>query len=155
MIQLFIYIYSFFFFFGCAGSLLLHAAFLWLQCLGFSLLWLPLLWSTDSRVWLGNCGGRSLLSHGMWNPPRSGIKPMSSSLAGGFLPLTHQGSPTYSFSYSFPLWFNHRILNKIPWAIQWDLVVYPQDFFAGLFSPRIKQVTGLKRKSNDFLSVVL
>ena len=49
----------------------------------------------------------------------------------------------------------HRILNKVPWAIQWDLVVYPQDLLAGLFSPRIKQVTGLKRKSNDFLSVVL
>ena len=49
----------------------------------------------------------------------------------------------------------HRILNKVPWAIQWDLVVYLQDLLAGLFSPRIKQVTGLKRKSNDFLSVVL
>ena len=154
MIQLFIYIYSFFFFLAVLGLCCCmqpsSGCSAWVShCCGFPCC------GADSRVWLGNCGRWSLLSHGMWNPPRSGIKPMSSSLAGGFLPLAHQGSPTYSFSYSFPLWFNHRILNKIPWAIQWDLVVYPQDFFAGLFSPRIKQVTGLKRKSNDFLSVVL
>ena len=37
------------FIFGCIGSLLLRAGFLQLQCAGFSLRWLLLLWSTGSR----------------------------------------------------------------------------------------------------------
>ena len=119
------------------------------DCRGFSLR------STDSRVWLGNCDPQSLLSHSMWNPPRSGIKPMSSSLAGGFLTTGPPGKFYIFLFLFFSIMVYHRILNKVPWAIQWDLVVYPQDLLVGLFSPRIKQITGLKRKSNDFLSVVL
>ena len=50
-------IYSFYYLFGCVGSLLLHTGFLqlWqvgyssLWCAGFSLRWLLLLWSTGSR----------------------------------------------------------------------------------------------------------
>ena len=38
------------FIFGCSGSLLLPVGFLRLQCTGFSLLWLLLLWSTGSRA---------------------------------------------------------------------------------------------------------
>ena len=30
----------------------------------------------------------------------------------------------YSFSYSFPLWFNHRIFNIVSCPVQQDLVIY-------------------------------
>ena len=59
-----------FFFFGCAGSLLLHAGFSLvaasggyssLQCVGFLLLWLLLLQSTGSRhAGFSSCGSRAL-----------------------------------------------------------------------------------------------
>ena len=55
-----------FFIFGCVGSSLLRAGFLWLQragatflwgCVGFSLQWLLLLQSTGSRrTGFSNCG---------------------------------------------------------------------------------------------------
>ena len=45
---------------------------------GFSLLWLPLLRSTDSR-------GQAQWPLGMWNLPAAGVEPASPALAGGFL----------------------------------------------------------------------
>ena len=68
------------------------------QCVGFSLRWLLLLQSTDSRragfsscgsqaleSRLSSCGARALLLHGMWDLPRPGLKPVSPALAGEFL----------------------------------------------------------------------
>ena len=46
---------------------------------------------------LSSCGARALLFPGMWNPPRPGIEPRSSALAGGFLPGVPPGkSPVFT-----------------------------------------------------------
>ena len=89
-----------------------------LQCKGFSLWWLlaslaaghqlwgarasvvaaPRIWSTGSIVLV-----RRLL-YGMWDPPGSGIKPVSLALAGGFFTTELPGKPPkfiYSHSHSF------------------------------------------------------
>ena len=83
---------KFLFIFGCAGSLLLHAVFLWLcwlatlycgvqasHCGGFSL------GSTGFRVQAQSCGARAELPCGTWGLPQSGIEPVSPTLGGGFL----------------------------------------------------------------------
>ena len=45
------------FIFGCVGSSLLRTGFLQLRCVGFSLRWLLLLWSTGSRhMGFSSCG---------------------------------------------------------------------------------------------------
>jgi len=49
---------------------------------GSSLWWFLLLWSMGFSC-----------SHGTWNLPRAGIKPVSPTLEGRFYPLYHQGSP--------------------------------------------------------------
>ena len=41
---------------------------------------------------LSSCGVRAQLLHDMWDLPGTGIKPVSPALAGGPLPLSHQGS---------------------------------------------------------------
>ena len=77
-----------------------------LWCVGFSLWWLLLLWSTGSRhtsssvivacglssrgSWalehrLSSCGARAQLLCGVWDLPGPGIEPMSPALAGGIL----------------------------------------------------------------------
>ena len=81
------------------------------QCTGFSLWWLLLLWSTGcrhvgfgrcstqpqcccSRVLeyrLSHCGLWALVAHGIWNLPRSGIKPVSPALADRFLSTVPPG----------------------------------------------------------------
>ena len=38
--------------------------------------------------------------------------------------------------HSFPLWFYHRILNEVPSAIYWDLVIYPSCIQVCICSPR-------------------
>ena len=43
---------------------------------------------------LNSCGARAWLLQGMWELPRSGIKPVSPALVGGFFTTSHQGSPT-------------------------------------------------------------
>ena len=68
-----------------------------LWCMGFSLWWLLLLWSTGSRRAgfsscglqalerrLSSCGAQAQLLCSMWDLPGPGIKPMSPALAGGF-----------------------------------------------------------------------
>ena len=57
---------------------------------------------------LGTCGSQPLehrlsscgawLLHGMWDPPRMGIEPVSPALAGGLPTMSHQGSP-YHFIF--------------------------------------------------------
>ena len=75
-----------------------------LWCMGFSLRRLLLLWSTGSRRvsfrscgWralehrLSSCGARAQLLRGMWDLPRSGLKPVSPALAGRFLTTAPPG----------------------------------------------------------------
>ena len=42
---------------------------------------------------LSNCGSRSQLLHGMWDPLGPGLEPMSLALAGGFLTTAPPGKP--------------------------------------------------------------
>ena len=42
---------------------------------------------------LNSCGPQAHLLHGMWNPPRSGIKSMSPALAGRLFTTEPQGKP--------------------------------------------------------------
>ena len=69
-----------------------------LRCVRFSLRWLLLLCSTDSKCVafsscglrapecrLSSCGAWAQLLHGMWDLPGPGLEPMSPALAGGFL----------------------------------------------------------------------
>ena len=77
-----------------------------LQCAGFSLRWLLLLWSMGSRCTgfssfgsravehrLSSCGARAWLLCGMWGLPGPGLEPVSPALAGGFLTTTPPGMP--------------------------------------------------------------
>ena len=91
-----------------------------LQCVGFSLRWLLLLWSTGSRrtgfsscstwaqqLWcmgsrerrLSSCGAWAQLLRGMWDLPRVGIKPMSRALTGGFLTTAPPGKSPESLVF--------------------------------------------------------
>ena len=56
---------------------------------------------------LSNCGSRAQLLHGMRDPPRPGLEPVSPALAGGFLT---NGTPGKSLYHSF---FMHK-LEKLP-----------------------------------------
>ena len=88
-----------------------------LRCTSFSLQWpLPLqstgsrctgfsscgmqaqqLWLTGSRAQAQQLQHMGQLLHGMWDPPRPGLEPVSPALAGG-LPTTAQpGKPHYAF----------------------------------------------------------
>ena len=76
------------------------------RCTGFSLQWFLLLESTGSlghpgfgscssralEHGLNRCGTRAWLFRSMWDPPRSGIKPVSLALAGSSLLQSHQES---------------------------------------------------------------
>ena len=67
-----------------------------LRCVGFSLWWLLLLWSTGSeRVGFNGCGARALLLCGMWDLPGPGLEPVSPALAGGFLTTVPPGKPSH------------------------------------------------------------
>ena len=46
---------------------------------------------------LDGCEAQTQLLHSLWDLPGSGIKPVSPVLAGGWLPLSHQGSPPALF----------------------------------------------------------
>ena len=57
-----------------------------LQCAGFSLQWLLLLWSTGPRsAGFSSCGAQAWLLRGMWNLPGPGLEPVSPTMAGRFL----------------------------------------------------------------------
>ena len=49
---------------------------------------------------LSNCGSRAQLLHGMWDPPRPGLEPVSPALAGRFSTTAPPGKPWISFSLS-------------------------------------------------------
>ena len=106
---------SFFFLFGCVGSLLLHTGFLQLwragatlccgawashcggflfQCVGFS--------SCGSQALerrLSSCGTWAQTLCDMWDLPGPGIKPVSPALAGGFLTTVPPGKSQSLVSY--------------------------------------------------------
>ena len=42
---------------------------------------------------LSNCGSRAQPLRGMWDPPRPGLEPVSSALAGGFSTTAPPGKP--------------------------------------------------------------
>ena len=56
-----------------------------LWCAGFVLWWLLLLWSMGSRAGFNCCGTQASLLHGLGDPLRPGIEPVSTALAGRFL----------------------------------------------------------------------
>ena len=43
---------------------------------------------------LSNCGSRAQLLHGMWDPPRPGLEPVSPALAGRFSTTAPPGKPS-------------------------------------------------------------
>ena len=45
---------------------------------------------------LSSCGSRAQLLRGMWDPPRPGLEPVSSALAGGFSTTAPPGKPYFS-----------------------------------------------------------
>ena len=112
----FIYLFIYFIFwllwvFIVARGLFLVAAsggYSSLQCTGFSLRWLLLLWSTGTQAsvvvahGLSSCGsqGRSAqaqLLRGMWDLPGPGLEPVSPALAGGFLTTAPPGKSSVFF----------------------------------------------------------
>ena len=128
----FIYILFFSFLFCCTGSLLLYVGFSLvvrsrdypsLQCMGFSLWWLLLLWSTGSRrTGFSTCSARAqqlwrmalehagsvVVAHGLSCSgacgifPDLGLNPCPLHWQVDSYLLYHQGSPTYCFQYSVP-----------------------------------------------------
>ena len=50
---------------------------------------------------LSNCGSRAQLLRGMWDPPRPGLEPMSTALAGRFSTTAPPGKPDFNFCVSF------------------------------------------------------
>ena len=89
--------------FGCAGWLPLHTGSPQLLCVGFSPRWLLLLWSAGLgfraaavvACWFSSLSSRAQLLRGMWDPPRSGIEPMSLTLAGRLSTTVPSGKSCY------------------------------------------------------------
>ena len=71
---------------NCAVSPLLLSGFLWLQCTGFPLPWLLLMWSTSCS----SCSSQTYLPCSTWDLPRPGIQLVSPALQAKFLTT---GSP--------------------------------------------------------------
>ena len=113
-INLFIYLFIYFWlrwFFVAARGLSVVAAsggYSSLRCAGFSLRWLLLLRSMDSRCAsfsscgtravehrLSSCGAQAYLLCGMWYLPGPGLKPVFPALAGGFLTTVPPGKSLY------------------------------------------------------------
>ena len=76
-----------------------------LQCMAFSLPWLLLLQSTSSRHrGLSSCDAQAQLLRGVWDLPRTVIKPMSPALTDGFLttrPLGRPNSVSFDWRISY------------------------------------------------------
>ena len=99
---------------------------------------------------LSSCGTWAQLLRGMWDLPGPGLEPVSPALAGGFLTTAPPGksffligvdlqccvrfwciAKWFSYTYMYIFFFiffsimvYYRILNIVPCAIQWDLIVY-------------------------------
>ena len=89
-----------------------------LRCMGLSLSW-PLV--AEHRLQtrrLSNCGSRAELLRGMWDLPRSGLKPTSPALAGRFSTTAPPGKPLrcvfISGSYHVPLRTEGTHFSTIP-----------------------------------------
>ena len=105
--------FKFYFIFDCARSSLLQEGFLQLRRVGatlqlrwtgFSLRQLLLLQSSgSSHTGFSSCGTRS-----QWDLPGPGLKPMSPSLAGGFLSIAPPGKPNSIFIF-FMLHFTSHL----------------------------------------------
>ena len=64
---------------------------------------------------LSSCGSRAQLLHGMWDPPRPGLEPVSPALAGGFSTTAPPGKPWFIFHQQSTLGTSGtlvRFLNK-------------------------------------------
>ena len=48
---------------------------------------------------LSSCGSRAQLLHGMWDPPRPGLEPVSPALAGGFSTTAPPGKPPMQMEF--------------------------------------------------------
>lgn len=68
-------------------------------------------WSLEH--WLSGCGVQTQLSHSMQDLPRSDIKPMSPTVAGRVLPLSHQRSLHYLFYIT--IYFSIHGHNIVQW----------------------------------------
>ena len=52
-------------------------------------------WALERR--LSSCGAHAQLLHGMWDPPKPGLAPVSPALAGGLLTTVPSGKPYIKF----------------------------------------------------------
>ena len=67
-----------------------------LWCVGFSLQWLLLLWSTGSRhTGFSSCGAQALLLCSIWDLPGPGLEPVSPALSGRSLTTVPPGESLY------------------------------------------------------------
>ena len=83
-----------------------------LQCMGFSLRWLLLLWSIGSRLMgFSSCGTQAQLLCSMWDLPGTGLEPVSPALAGRFLTTAPPGKP-FPLFLSFYMKCVKNIQNK-------------------------------------------
>ena len=115
------------------------------RCVGFSLRWLLLLWSTGSRhAVFSSCGSRALehrlssrsaqaqLLRGMWDLPGPGLKPMSPALAGRFLTTAPSGKPSHSdFDASGCFTQSHQCPHL---STQSSFVLVMQEFFKNMLN---------------------
>ena len=87
-----------FFFFGCAGSLLLHVSYSLVAVHKLLMAVAPLVEEHGSwapgHAGSSSCGALIYLSHSMWNLPRWGTEPMSPSLTGRCLTTGPPGKST-------------------------------------------------------------
>ena len=101
----------------CGLSVLVSGGYSLLWCAAFSLWRLLLLRNMGSRRMgfsscgsrlsscgsralehrLSSCGARAQLLHDMWDPPRPGLEPVSSALAGGFPTTGPPGKPWWLY----------------------------------------------------------
>ena len=69
---------------------------------------------------LSSCGAQASFFHGMWDPPRPEIKPVSLALAGGFFTTEPPGKPLVLFLLSYSshgrefAWFEEVIPPSVP-----------------------------------------
>ena len=77
---------------------------------------------------LSSCGSQAQLLHGMWDPPRPGLEPMSPALAGRFSTTAPPGKPHFMFLISQIILFLLLVCCQIEVAI----VIF---FFFSPFSP--------------------
>ena len=67
---------------------------------------------------LSSCGTRAQPLRGMWDLPRPGLEPVSPALAGRFSTTAPPGKPYTFFLIFFSIMVYHRILNIVPCTIQ-------------------------------------